>query len=113
MKKQSRKKSGSSIFEISVMGFVCKIYEAGSGSILSRPEVLTDKDSFQFEMFADKYGSPQFEEGPFVRVSIRLSSKVLAPLILNGASFSDRIVFTRTYTFPLLNPDIKKQNAAS
>lgn len=80
-------------------------FATSSGSIASSPQLLLTGNNFQFETFADSDGKPQIDKGPFVKVSTRLVAKLPAPLVFGQNGLSDKIIFTQSYTFPILNPD--------
>ncbi len=44
------------------------------------------------------------DKGPFVRITTRLRSKLMAPVVFNGVMFTDTINFSQSYAYPILNP---------
>lgn len=76
-------------------------------AIIGHPVVLLDAASFKYETFPDDEGKPQHDKGPRVSVTTRLNTRMPCPFIFNGTQFTDVLVFTQTYTYPLLNPDYK------
>lgn len=82
----------------------CQNFVTSAGSIINSPEVLLDKDHFEYETFPDEDGKPQLDKGPFVKVSTRLESRLPAPILFTASGLSNKISFAQTYTFPLIEP---------
>lgn len=79
-------------------------FVTASGSIVGSPEILLDKNSFEYQVFPDEDGRPQLDKGPFVKVSSKLETRLPAPIILTSSGLSNKITFAQTYTFPLIEP---------
>lgn len=53
-------------------------------------------------VYQDYAGSPPAGETPYVSATTQVTVHLLAPLYFFGASFTDQIVFTQTYTSPII-----------
>ena len=60
---------------------------------------------FKYELFPDPAtGEALIEKGPFVKVSTQLQASLPAPIVFNGAKFTNVLSFRQSYIFPIVNP---------
>lgn len=82
---------------------VTKQFETQGGAF-GNPILVVGPNTFQYETFPDADGKPQMNLGPYCRITTRMDTKLLAPVIFDGVKFTDSITFSQSYAFPLLNP---------
>lgn len=73
-----------------------------SSGFFGKPEVI----SSDYQIYANEDGEAQIDSthGPNVTVRVKSVVDVPAPIIFNGAKFTSRVIFDRSYSFPILNP---------
>ncbi|MBX9687789.1 MAG: hypothetical protein K2X27_13870 [Candidatus Obscuribacterales bacterium] len=73
-----------------------------SSGFFAKPEVV----SSDYQVYPDEDGEAQIDatHQPNVNIRVRSTVDVPAPIIFNGSQFTSRMVFDRTYSFPILNP---------
>lgn len=68
------------------------------------PGASSSGSFFEYNNCADPAtGEPIIGDAPYVKVTTQLVASLPAPIVFNGASFTNQVKFRQSYSFPLVN----------
>ncbi|MBX9567486.1 MAG: hypothetical protein K2X77_01265 [Candidatus Obscuribacterales bacterium] len=96
-----------------VANIVVKNHSATCGGLISSlvllgqdpgPVGTATGSSFEYNSFADPTtGESNIDEGPYVKVTTQLLASLPAPIVFDGASFTNQVKFKQSYIFPIVH----------